>query len=280
MTVRAVHRAALATAVAAAAMLAGCASPDPAAGAAGGGDALPREVRIAAASDLKFALDEIVAAVETTHPEIAVTTTYGSSGTFLSQIRNGAPFDLYLSADLAYPRELVEQGLASEADLFPYAVGRLVLWAGDAGRIDPGDGLAALAAPDVRRVAIANPEHAPYGVAAIEALRSAGVLDEVEPKLVLGENVAQAAEFVQSGNADAGVVALSLVRSDPLREVGSWTEVPLDAYPRLDQGGVVLGSARDPEAARVVRDAMLGPEGATILARYGFSLPDPEPGGG
>lgn len=239
-----------------------------------------REVRIAAASDLKFALDEIVARVGETHPEIEVSTTYGSSGTFLSQILNGAPFDLYLSADLAYPQELVAQGLADEEDLFPYAVGRLVLWAGDGGRVDPGDGLAALAAPDVRRVAIANPEHAPYGVAAVEALRSAGVLDEVEPKLVLGENVAQAAEFVQSGNADAGVVALSLVQSDPLREVGSWTEVPLDAYPRLDQGGVVLASARDPEAARVVRDAMLGPDGTAILERYGFSLPDTAPDGG
>lgn len=273
-------RAALATAVATGVLLAGCASPDAAPGAAGGGDAHPREVRIAAASDLKFALDEIVALVAQARPEIAVTTTYGSSGTFLSQIRNGAPFDLYLSADLAYPQELVDQGLAAEEDLFPYAVGRLVLWAGDAGRLDPEGGLAALAAPDVRRVAIANPEHAPYGVAAVEALRSAGVLDEVEPKLVLGENVAQAAEFVQSGNADAGIVALSLVRSDPLRGAGSWAEVPLDAYPRLDQGGAVLGSARDPEAARVVRDAMLGPEGTAILERYGFSLPDAASDGG
>jgi molybdate transport system substrate-binding protein len=261
-------------------MLVACAAPDGPGGSARE-DATPaREVRIAAASDLKFALDEIVALVDEVHPEIAVTTTYGSSGTFLSQILNGAPFDLYLSADLAYPRELVEQGLASEEDLFPYAVGRLVLWTGDAGRIDPDDGLGPLTAPEVRRVAIANPEHAPYGVAAIEALRSSGVLDEVEPKLVLGENVAQAAEFVQSGNADAGIVALSLVKSDPLQGVGSWAEVPLDAYPRLDQGGVVLESARDPEAARAVRDAMLGPEGTAILARYGFSLPDAASDGG
>jgi molybdate transport system substrate-binding protein len=261
-------------------MLVACAAPDGPGGSARE-DATPaREVRIAAASDLKFALDEIIARVEEAHPEIAVTTTYGSSGTFLSQILNGAPFDLYLSADLAYPRGLVEQGLASEEDLFPYAVGRLVLWTGDGGPIDPDDGLDALTAPEVRRVAIANPEHAPYGVAAVEALRSAGVLDEVEPKLVLGENVAQAAEFVQSGNADAGIVALSLVKSDPLRGVGSWAEVPLDAYPRLDQGGVVLGTARDPEAARVVRDAMLGPEGTAILARYGFALPDAAPDGG
>ena len=254
-------------------LLAACAAPvapdtTPESGATAG------EVRIAAASDLKFALDEIVALVAEEQPELEVTTTYGSSGTFLSQIVNGAPFDLFLSADLAYPQALVEQGLAAEEDLFPYAVGRLVLWAGGDGRLDPGDGLAGLAAPEVRRVAIANPDHAPYGVAAVEALRSAGVLDEVEPKLVFGENVAQAAEFVQSGNADAGIVALSLVRSDPLREVGAWVELPLATYPRLDQGGVVLGSARDPGAARAVRDAILSADGAEILSRYGFSLPD------
>ena len=278
MTARAAHLAALATATVV--MLAGCASSDAAPGAAGRGDAFPRTVSIAAASDLKFALEEIVGLVERDDPGLSVTTTYGSSGTFLSQILNGAPFDLFLSADLAYPRELVAEGLATEDDLFPYAVGRLVLWTAEDARLDPAVGLAALADPDVRRVAIANPAHAPYGVAAVEALRSAGVFDAVESKLVLGENVAQAAEFVQSGNADAGIVALSLVKSDPLRDVGSWTEVPLDAYPRLDQGGVVLASARDPEAARLVRDAMLGPEGAAILARYGFSLPDPGLDGG
>lgn len=278
MTARAAHLAALATATAV--MLAGCASSDAAPGAAGRGDAFPRTVSIAAASDLKFALEEIVGLVERDDPGLSVTTTYGSSGTFLSQILNGAPFDLFLSADLAYPRELVAEGLATEDDLFPYAVGRLVLWTAEDARLDPAVGLAALADPDVRRVAIANPAHAPYGVAAVEALRSAGVFDAVESKLVLGENVAQAAEFVQSGNADAGIVALSLVKSDPLRDVGSWTEVPLDAYPRLDQGGVVLASARDPQAARLVRDAMLGPESAAILSRYGFSLPDPGSGGG
>ncbi|MGR2752911.1 molybdate ABC transporter substrate-binding protein [Agromyces arachidis] len=260
--------------------LVGCASPDGTEGGDSDGATPTSQVRIAAASDLKFALDEVVELVEAAHPEIEVTTTYGSSGTFLSQLLNGAPFDLYLSADLAYPQELVEQGLAAEEDLFPYAVGRLVVWSADADLLDPDAGVAALADPQVRRVAIANPEHAPYGVAAVEALRSTGVLDEVGPKLVLGENVAQAAEFVQSGNADAGVVALSLVRSDALRDVGAWVEVPLDAYPRVDQGGVVLAGATDPEAARVVRDAMLGPDGTAVLARYGFSLPDDAAGGG
>ena len=261
----------VAIAITAAIGLAACASPpEPSAQAGDGG----REVRIAAAADLKFALEDVVALVETAHPDIRVTTTYGSSGTFLAQIENGAPFDLFLSADLGYPRRLVEDGLASEADLFPYAVGRLVLWAGDGAAIDPADGLIALATPEVRNVAIANPEHAPYGAAAVAALRDAGVYESVRPKLVFGENVAQAAEFVQSGNADVGIVALSLVLSDPLRDVGTWAEVPLESYPRLDQGGVVLGSAEDPAAARAVRDVILGPEGTAVLAEHGFSLPE------
>ncbi|GAA4049417.1 molybdate ABC transporter substrate-binding protein [Agromyces indicus] len=261
----------MAAALAVGLALAGCAG-GPASDGAGDG-ATTAQVRIAAAADLKFALEEVVVLLQERHPEVRITTTYGSSGTFLSQISNGAPFDVFLSADLAYPRQLVEEGLADEEDVFPYAVGRLVLWAGDGGGLDPADGLPALASDEVRRVAIANPAHAPYGVAAVEALRSAGVLDEVEGKLVYGENVAQAAEFVQSGNADAGIVALSLVRSDPLRGIGAWAEVPLDAYPRLDQGGVVLRSARDPGAAALVRDAILSPDGADVLARYGFSLP-------
>lgn len=229
-------------------------------------------VRIAAASDLKFALDEITAAVEREHPGLEIRTTYGSSGQFVQQLRNGAPFDVYLSADAAYVQDLVDAGLADSRDAFPYAVGRLVTWFPD-GPSTRDAGLAALADDGVRTVAIANPQHAPYGRAALAALDSAGVRAEVQGKLVLGENVAQAAEFVRSGNADAGIVALSLVLSDPLRGVGSWTEVPLDSYPRLDQAGVVLAEASDPAAAALVREAILSPAGRTILAEYGFFLP-------
>lgn len=231
-------------------------------------------VRVAAASDLKFALDEVVELAEERHPGLAVSVTYGSSGTFLQQIENGAPFDLYLSADLAYPRQLVDAGLADEDDLFRYAVGRLVLWVPEDSPLDPDEGLGALEDDRVGKVSIANPEHAPYGVAAVAALRDAGVYDAVAPRLVLGENVAQAAEFVQSGNADAGIVAKSLVLSDPLRDVGAWVELPLDSYPRVDQGGVVLADAADPDAARTLRDVLLGEAGTDVLARYGFTLPE------
>jgi molybdate transport system substrate-binding protein len=272
MTGRLRGRAASFGAVLALVAVGACGNGEDRQGGAGPGDG-QATVRVAAAADLKFALDEVVELVESAHPGIVVDPVYGSSGTFLQQIENGAPFDLYLSADLSYPRALVESGKADEEDLFPYAVGRLVLWVPDRSPVDPEDGLGVLTDPRLRRVSIANPEHAPYGEAAVAAMTSEQVYDEVRPKLVLGENVAQAAEFVQSGNADAGIVALSLVLADPVREVGRWDVLPLQLYPRLDQGGVVLAGASDLDAARTVRDVLLSEAGAQILDRYGFSLP-------
>jgi molybdate transport system substrate-binding protein len=231
-------------------------------------------VRVAAASDLRFALEEVAGLVARERADLELAVTYGSSGQFVQQIGNGAPFDLFLSADLAYPQQLVEEGLAETGDVFSYGVGRLVLWAGEESPVDPSGGLAALADPAVRTVAIANPEHAPYGRAAVEALQGAGVWDAVEPKLVLGENVSQAADFVRSGNADAGVVALSLVLAPSVRDEGRWAEVPLELFSPLEQGGVVLTGARDPAAARAVRDVLLGEEGRAVLASYGFSPAD------
>ena len=235
-------------------------------------------VTVAAASDLKFALDEIAGLVAEQEPGIELKVTYGSSGQFVQQIRNGAPFDLYLSADRAYVDDLVAEGLADPDGVFPYAVGRLVTWFPEGAPPSTGSpGLAALADPAVRTVAIANPEHAPYGRAAVAALESAGLADAVSPKLVLGENVAQAAEFARTGNADAAVVALSLVLADPVRDIGEWTEVPLDSYPRLDQAGAVLSDAEHPEAALLVRDIITGEAGRAVLADYGFFLPDAAP---
>lgn len=223
-------------------------------------------VNIAAAADLRYALDEIVSQLEADNPDVDYAVTYGSSGQFLQQIVNGAPFDAYLSADRAYPDQLLDKGLAS--DPFTYAVGRLVLWVPDGSPLDPTRGLGILA--DAKRIAIANPEHAPYGRAAVAAMTAAGVYAQVEDRLVLGENVSQAAEFVMSGNADAGIVALSLVLSDPMRDVGTWWEIPRDTFPRLEQAGVLL---TDSPGARTLRDAVVGPEGRAILARYGFEIP-------
>lgn len=232
-----------------------------------------RTIRVLAASDLKFALDEIVHTFEQTHPDIEVSVSYGSSGTFLQQIQNGAPADLFLSADHAYPQQLVAEGLAQMEDLFAYAVGRLVLWVPEDSAIDPAQGLSVLAEREVRTVAIANPEHAPYGKAAVAALRSAGLADRVSRKLVLGENISQAAEFVQSGSADAGIVAKSLVLADTNVGVGEWWELPLELYPRLDQGGVVLRHD-DRHPARLLREAIVSPEGLAVMERYGFTPPE------
>jgi molybdate transport system substrate-binding protein len=258
--------AALAAALAVA--LAGCGGP------ASRGDAGPATVRIAAASDLQFALADVQAALAEAAPPVDLLVTYGSSGTFFQQISNGAPFDVYLSADLSYPQRLVEAGLAAPEDLFRYAVGRLVVWAPHGSPADVSRGLAGLIDPAITRIAIANPEHAPYGQAAVAAMTSAGVYEQVRDNVVLGENVSQAAEFAASGHAQAAVIALSLVLETPLADRGSYDEVPLDTFPRLDQGGVVLASAADPAAANRVRYFLTGPEGVAILARYGFFLPD------
>ena len=222
-------------------------------------------VRVAAASDLQPALEALRPLLA--DQGIDLQATYGGSGTFLQQLVNGAPFDVYLSADEDYPRRLVDRGLA-EGDVFPYAVGRLVLWLPEGSPLDLVDGLSLLARDDVDQVAIANPEHAPYGLAAVQALAAAGLADAVRPKLVLGENVAQAADFVVSGGVDAGIVARSSVLSEGLRDVGEWAE--LDA-PGLVQAGVVL---TDSGAARAVRDVLLSDEGRAVLTAAGFALPE------
>ena len=235
----------------------------------------PREVRVAAAADLQFALDAVFEAASASTPGLRAVVTYGSSGSFYAQIENGAPFDLFLSADADYPRRLAARGLA-DGDLFLYAVGRLALWVPSASRLDVRAlGVRALLDPSVRKVAIANPRHAPYGRAAVSAMKGLGVYGSVSGKLVLGENVAQAAQFVQGGAADAGIVALSLALSSRMRDAGRFVEIPLWSFPRMDQGGVVLRGARDLAAARALRDALLGPRGREILEKHGFHRPSP-----
>lgn len=224
-------------------------------------------VNVAAAADLRYALNDIITIAQDANPDSEFAVTYGSSGQFLQQIVNGAPFDLYLSADRAFPQQLVDEGLAT--DPFRYAIGRLVLWVPEGSSLDPRDGLSVLS--DARRISIANPEHAPYGRAAVSAMETAGVYDALADRLVLGENVAQAAEFVLTGNADAGIVALSMVLSDPLRDVGTWWEIPVDTFPTIDQGGALI---TDSAGARALRDILTGPQGRDILARYGFTLPE------
>jgi molybdate transport system substrate-binding protein len=178
-----------------------------------------QEVRVAAAADLKFALEEVVQAFGQRHPRIDAKVTYGASGTFFAQLSNRAPFDLYLSADVDYPRKLIEQGLADKDSEFLYAVGHVVVWVPQSSPVDVQKfGVKALLDPSIKKVTIANPKHAPYGRAAEAALKSLGVYEDLKDKLVLGENIAQAAQFVQSGSADAGVIAMSLALAPPMRD--------------------------------------------------------------
>jgi molybdate transport system substrate-binding protein len=233
---------------------------------------------IAAASDLRYALDEIVEAFEADH-RAAVTVSYGSSGTFYAQLQHGAPFDLFLSADIAYPRELARRGLTVPGSEFSYANGRIVVWVPAASPVAvEALGLQALVQPGVERVAIANPQHAPYGRAAEAALRTAGLLDAVKPKLVLGENISQTLQFVHSGGADAGVVALSLVLAPPVVQAGRYWLVPAEWHPPIEQSGTIMRSVADIGTARAFRAFMVGDAARAILERYGFVLPR-RPGG-
>ena len=234
--------------------------------------AAPNTVVVAAASDLKFARDELLVGFRAAHPEITVTVSYGSSGNFSTQLQQGAPFDLFLSADIAYPRALEEKGLVLPRSTVMYGEGRLVLWVPVRGGLDPSRGLELLRDPAVRHVAIANPIHAPYGRAAEAALKSSNVYQHINSKLVFGDNVTQAASFVQTGAADAGLIALSLAVAPPMAGSGRYWELPAGSYPRLEQGGCVMRAAQDQAAARLLMDRLTG-EGRAVLQKYGFFLP-------
>ena len=232
----------------------------------------PAPLRIAAAADLRYALDELVRAFAIQHPAVRIEPSYGSSGMFYAQLQNRAPYDLFLSADIEYPRKLAQQGLALPGSIFTYAQGRIVLWTANASGIDVERlKMDALRQPAVHHIAIANPAHAPYGRAAEEALRSLGVYAAVQDKIVMGENVSQAFQLAESGAAEVGIVALSLAMAPGAAGQGHYWEVPVGAYPRIEQGGAILKWTRSPKAAEAFRAFLLAPEGRAILKRYGFS---------
>ena len=244
---------------------------------AASGDAAegPRPLVVAAASDLKFALDEVITAFQKAHPQHRPQPAYGSSGTLFAQIENGAPFDVFLSADVSFPRRLSESGRAQKESLFLYATGHLVVWVPETSPLDVAQlGARALLDSRIRKVAIANPEVAPYGAAAVAALKYLGVYDALQLKLVRGENVAQAAQFVQSGAADAGIISLSLALSPKMKGGRRW-EVPPDSFPVLEQAGIICKKGANPEGATALCEFLRGVDGRAILQRYGFSLPGP-----
>ncbi len=240
------------------------------------GPAFPgsQELAIAAAADLNFAFKEIVEAFEKTtgsHVKLSL----GSSGNFFSQIQHGAPFDLYFSADVRYPQKLIESHHAVADSLYRYAIGRIVVWVPNGSPLGiEGRGMDALLDPAIRKIAIANPKHAPYGRAAVAALRHFRVYDRVKDKLVYGENVSQAAQFVASGAADVGIVALSLALAPPMKAAGRHWEVPATAHETIEQGAVVLKTAKNPDGARAFLTFVRGAEARQIMTRYGFVLPE------
>lgn len=231
-----------------------------------------QDIRVAAAADLQFALNDL-AAQYAKQAEKQVDVSYGSSGNFLAQIQNGAPFDIFFSADIDYPRKLEAAGLAEPGTLYEYALGRIVIWMPHDSRTDLRQlGWKALLQPGVEKIAVANPEHAPYGRAAVAALRNAGIYEQVRAKLVYGENIAQAAQFVSSGNAQAGIIALALAVSPAMRDGQRW-EIPANMHPSIEQALVILKNAKDKEGARAFLAFVKSSAGRKILESCGFTLP-------
>ncbi len=234
------------------------------------------------ASDLRFAMEDLVADFSERRSEdlakAQIQITYGSSGNFYAQIAQRAPFDMFFSADVLYPRKLAEQGLALEKSLFEYAIGRIVIWAPKDSPIAVEElQWEALKAARARRIAIANPDHAPYGQAAVAAMKTAGVYEELEKKLVFGENIAQAAQFIDSGAAEIGIIALALAVAPAMADKGRYWEIPVEAFPTMVQGAMITKWTKHPELAREFRAYMLSEHGRTILKRYGFYLPEGKP---
>ena len=241
-------------------------------GLAAGAQPAPTPLAIAAAGDLRGALEDVRLAFEAGHPKVQLRLTYGASGSLTAQIQQGAPFDVFLAADAGFPERLQKAGLAGPEGPFPYATGCLVLWVRKDLGLDPGrEGLRTLLNPALKKIATANPLVAPYGRAGEEALRQAGLFLAVRPRLVYADNIAQAAQFLQAGTAEAGLISSS--QANALGALGQAWRLPAEAYPPLRQAGVVLKASGHPEQARAFVTFLTGAEGQAILGRHGFGKP-------
>jgi molybdate transport system substrate-binding protein len=251
------------------AVLGGCTRPAPKRA-----SQAPTKIRVAAATDLRSCLDALTDAFQIEHPNFDLLPTFGASGVLLTQLKSGLETDLYLSADIAYAHDLAAAGLAAEADVFESAQGRLVIWVRNESPIDVAKlGAEALLDTSVRRVAIANPLHAPYGRAAVAALEHLGLHERLNEKLAVGESATQAAQYVESGAAEVGILPLALAKGTRLMERGRFWVVPAEAHPPIRHGGAIHARAIDREATVAFRDFLLSPAGRLILARYGFEFP-------
>ncbi len=231
-----------------------------------------QEITVAAAADLQFVFQDVATRFQkdTGHN---VKLIFGSSGNFFAQIQNGAPFDIFFSADIGYPQKLEAAGLAEPGTLYEYATGKIVLLAPKASPLDLKSGLSVLLDPQIKKIAIANPEHAPYGRAAVAALQHEKLYDQISSKFVMGENISQTASFVVSGAADIGIVALSLALAPTAQEKASYASIPDDEYPPIRQGAAILKASQQKELARQFMAYLKKPEIVSLLEKYGFAVP-------
>lgn len=229
-----------------------------------------QEITVAAAADLQFAMQEIAANFQRESGK-TVKVIYGSSGTFFQQIQNGAPFDMFFSANVDYPKKLEASGLIDSGSFYQYARGKIVLWVPKESKADPRQGLKSLLDPAVKKIAIANPMHAPYGQAAVSAMKKEGIYEQVKDKFVLGENISQTASFVTSGAADVGIIAFSLATSPNLRGRGRYAEIPADEYQPINQACVILKSSKNKATAEEFLTFVRGAAVSDLLRRYGFA---------
>ncbi len=234
--------------------------------------AAAQQITVAAAADLRSALDEIGRHFEAESPT-HLRLIYGASGNLFQQIQNGAPFDIFFSANADYPRKLEAAELAVPGSYYVYALGHLVLFTSSSSSLDLNSELKVLLDPAVRRIAIADPAHAPYGQAAVAALKSQNLYDQVSRKIVVGENVSQAASFVISGAADIGIVAKSLAVLPSHGAQTRFIEIPASDYPAIQQACVILKSSKQQLLARRFLTYLQGPEASKILQSYGFEIP-------
>ena len=227
----------------------------------------PNELTVAAASDLTPAFEELGRAFESIH-KTKVVFVFGSTGLLTRQIENGAPMDLFAAANVSYIDQLEQKGLTIPGTKALYARGRITLWTPAMSNVRLV-GIEDLARPEVQRVAIANPDHAPYGLAARQALESAGVWDRVRPKLVFGDNIRQTLQYAETGNVEVSIVALSL----SLQSNGRWTLIPEELHKPIDQALAVIKTTKNEQSARAFAAFIASPEGRAIMQKYGFLLP-------
>lgn len=227
---------------------------------------------MAAAADLQFAMQEVATRFEKKTGN-TVKLVYGSSGNFFQQIQNGAPFDMFFSANLDYPKKLEAGGLTEPGTFYQYAEGKLVIWVPKDSKLDLSSGMQVLLDPSIKKIAVANPQHAPYGQAAVAAMQRGNIYEKVKDKLVLGENILQAASFVVSGSADVGILALSLALSPNMKGTGRYTEIPTTEYPPIEQACAILNTSKHKVAARQFLSFIKTPDSVDVLRSYGFDLP-------